>query len=57
MILRTYTGENITPVGKLKVKVKYENKRRVLDLNVVQNDNVPLFGRVAAKHLTGSQSK
>ena len=43
--LKKYTGEKVVPLGKLKVKVKYENTKRVLDLYVVQNDNVPLFGR------------
>lgn len=43
--LKTYTGEKVSPLGKLKVKVKYEKTKRVLDLYVVQNDNVPLFGR------------
>ena len=43
--LKTYTGEKVVPLGKLKVKVKYENTKRMLDLYVVQNDNVPLFGR------------
>lgn len=59
LTLRTYTGEKVAPVGKPKVKVKYESKRRVLDLYVVQNDNVPLFGRewLRTSNLTGSQPK
>ena len=35
--LKTYTGENIMPVGVLKVPVDYQNQREVLDLYVVKN--------------------
>ncbi len=45
VILKTYTGEKIAPIGKLKVRLKCENKRRVLDLNVLKKGGVPLFER------------
>ncbi len=44
VILKTYSGEKIAPIGKLKVRVKCENKRRVLDLYVLKKGGVPLFG-------------
>lgn len=51
LTLKTYTGEKVSPVGNLKVKVEFENTRRLLDLYVVQHDNVPLFGaRMAEKY-------
>lgn len=31
LLLKTYTGEKIAPAGKIKVKVKYENKKNSLD--------------------------
>ncbi|XP_060782844.1 uncharacterized protein K02A2.6 [Neoarius graeffei] len=43
ILLKTYTGEKVAPVGK--IKVKYENKRKTLDLYVLQRGGVPLFGR------------
>lgn len=45
ILLKTYTGEKVAPVGKIKVKVKYENKKKMLDLYVLQRGGVPLFGR------------
>ena len=43
--LKTYTGENIMPVGELKVPVDYQNQREVLDLYVVKNKGSVLMGR------------
>ena len=43
--LKTYTGENIMPVGVLKVPVDYQNQREVLDLYVVENKGPVLMGR------------
>ncbi|KAL3975969.1 inner nuclear membrane protein Man1 [Sarotherodon galilaeus] len=48
--LNTYTGERITPLGKLKVKVEYEKKKCNLELYVLKNGGVPLFGRDWLKH-------
>lgn len=45
VILKTYTGEKISPMGKLKVRVKCEKQRRVLNLYVLKKGGVPLFGR------------
>ena len=44
--LKTYTEENITPVGVLKVNVDYQNKRELLDLYIVKSK-----GRVRKRHL------
>ncbi|KAL4009353.1 hypothetical protein ACER0C_003205 [Sarotherodon galilaeus] len=49
--LKTYTGERITPLGKLKVKVEYEKKKCNLELYVLKNGGVPLFGRDWLKHI------
>lgn len=68
LTLKTYTGEKVCPLGKLKVKVNYENTRRALDLYVVrhdsdlyvvQHDNVPLFGQSGCgiSSFTGNQLK
>ena len=43
--LKTYTGENIMPVGVLKVPVNCQNQREVLDLYVVKNKGPVLMGR------------
>ena len=43
--LRTYTGEQITPVGKLKVNVKLHGQNKKLDLYIINGGNTPLFGR------------
>ncbi|XP_030586939.1 uncharacterized protein K02A2.6-like [Archocentrus centrarchus] len=49
--LKTYTGERITPLGKLKVKVEYEKDKCNLELYVLKNGGVPLFGRDWLKHI------
>ena len=43
--MKTYTGENITPVGVLKVNVDYHNQRELLDLYVVKSKGPVLMGR------------
>ena len=45
LFLKTYTGENITPVGVLKVNVDYQNQRELLDLYVVKSKGPVLMGR------------
>ena len=45
LFLKTYTGENITPVGVLKVNVDYHNQRELLDLYVVKSKGPVLMGR------------
>ena len=45
LFLKTYTGENIMPVGVLKVPVDYLNQRELLDLYVVKNKGPVLMGR------------
>lgn len=49
--LRTCTGERVTPLGKLKVNVKYENQRCNLELYVLRDGGVPLFGRQWLRHI------
>ncbi len=49
--LKTYTGERITPLGKLNVKVKYKNQRCNLELYVLKYGVVPLFGRQWLRHI------
>lgn len=39
--LKTYTGERITPLGKLKVKVEYEKKKCNLELYVNETGTRP----------------
>ena len=45
LLLKTYTGENITPVGVLRVNVDYHNQRELLDLYVVKSKGPVLMGR------------
>ena len=45
LFLKTYTGENITPVGVPKVNVVYQNQRELLDLYVVKSKGPVLMGR------------
>ena len=45
LFLKTYTGENIMPVGVLKVPVDYQNQRELLDLYVVKSKGPVLMGR------------
>lgn len=53
--LKTYTGERITPLGKLRVKVEHEKSKCNLELYVLKNGGVPLFGRDTSA-LTGKKS-
>jgi len=43
--LKTYTGENITPAGVLKVHVDYQNQRELLDPHIVKSKGPVLVGR------------
>lgn len=43
--LKTYTGEKVRPVGKIKVTVTYKGKTLQLMLYVLKNGGPPLFGR------------
>ena len=49
--LKTYSGENIKPVGCAMVKVKYKGKTQTLPLYVVQRGGPPLFGRDWLRHV------
>ena len=44
-ILKTYSGEKITPEGKLLVRVEHNNQVRNLTLYVVKTQGPALFGR------------
>ena len=44
-ILKTYSGQTITPAGIINVSVNYEGQEHNLDLYVVKNDSPSLFGR------------
>ena len=43
VMLKIYTGEKISPMGKLKVKVKHGKDKQKLELYVLQSEGVPLF--------------
>ena len=43
--LKTYSGENIMPVGVLNVPVDCQTQRELLDLYVVKNNGPALLGR------------
>ncbi|XP_030621125.1 uncharacterized protein K02A2.6-like [Chanos chanos] len=45
VMLKTYTGEKVSPKGKLKVKVTYGGKTQQLELYVLKNGGPALFGR------------
>ena len=51
IILRTYSGENIPPLGVCSVNVELENQLERLNLYVVDKGGPPLFGREWLKHL------
>ena len=44
-ILKTYSWEEITPEGKLLVRVEYNNQVKDLTLHVVKTQGPALFGR------------
>ena len=50
-ILKTYSGQTITPVGIINVSVNYEGQEHNLDLFVVKNDSPSLFGRAWLKYI------
>lgn len=45
VILKTYTGEAVSPVGVIMVKVTMNKQKAKLPLYVVEGDAPPLFGR------------
>ena len=45
LTLKTYTGEDIIPLGKINVTVKLNGQRRKLDLYVIEGGSNALFGR------------
>ena len=45
VVLNTYSGEKLYPLGKVDVQVGYENKIYTLPLIVTQEGTTPLFGR------------
>ncbi|KAI5624616.1 hypothetical protein C0J50_15842 [Silurus asotus] len=45
VILKTYTGEKVSPKGKLQVIVKYKGHQQQLYLYVLENGGPALFGR------------
>lgn len=49
--LKTYSGEEIHPVGKLKVTVERNNQKETLDLLVVIHERPTLMGRNWLQHL------
>ena len=50
-ILKTYSGQTITPAGIINVCVNYEGQEHNLDLFVVKNDSPSLFGRAWLKYI------
>ncbi|XP_061164466.1 uncharacterized protein K02A2.6-like [Saccostrea echinata] len=49
--LRTYSGENITPLGVCSVNVEMDDQQQQLNLYVVDKGGPPLFGREWLKNL------
>lgn len=45
ILLRTYTGEVIKPVGKSRVKIKYENQTTDGDIYVLNGNMDTILGR------------
>ena len=45
IILRTYTGEKIQPLGSCSVEVKYKEEGAILPLLVIKGNGPNLFGR------------
>ena len=45
VVLRTYTGEAMSVLGEMKVKVEYQEQSHDLTLMVVKGDGPNLFGR------------
>ena len=45
VVLRTYTGEAMSVLGKMEVKVKYQDQSHDVTLMVVKGDGPNLFGR------------
>ena len=50
-ILKTYSGQTITPAGIINVNVNYEGQEHYLDVFVVKNDSPYFFGRAWLKYI------
>ena len=50
-ILKTYSGQTITPAGIINVSVNCEGQEHILDLFVVKNNSPTLFGRAWLKYI------
>ena len=58
-ILKTYTGESVTPVGKAQIHVKLQKQRKVLQLFIVKEGKMPYLANHGSKpkaELGGNQS-
>lgn len=51
VILKTYSGEKLSPKGMLQVHVKYGEKTQELPLYVVNGNGPPLLGRDWLTHM------
>ena len=51
IIIETYTGENISPLGSIAVKVEYEEKKRVLKELVIKGSGPSLLWQDWLKEL------
>ena len=51
VILKTYTGESLKPLGKVQVMVKLQKQKQKLDLFIVNEGKSALFGRSWLKNL------
>ncbi|XP_065356388.1 uncharacterized protein LOC135950789 [Calliphora vicina] len=45
VLLKSYNGMDITPLGSCNVEVKYGNKTKVIPIIVIKNGGPPLLGR------------
>ena len=45
ILLKTYTGEKVVPIGVLSVQVEHNKQVDVLDLSVLEKGGAPLWGR------------
>ena len=52
LVLKTYSGEKIIPIGELQVNVEHQNQKQNLDLYFVTTEGPPLFGRKWLRHIT-----
>ena len=50
-LLKTFTGEKISPLGVIPVHVEYNGQCKTLQLYVVTHKSQPLFGRAWLEHI------